>query len=147
MKNFNYVAIVNLLEDYHKKNYAFALYEEDLKLINKNSLVVVNPKNEDNRVIGTIKDIIPFESYEGANITRQVVGIVNMDGYTHRKEKEDRLKKIAKKVKDIEKELKKEINKRKSIEYYEEMANKYYDNPKLKELVDELKCLKELSND
>jgi hypothetical protein len=38
-------------------------------------------------------------------------------------------------------ELEKEINKRKSIEYYEEMAKQYSDNPRLAELVGELRGL------
>ena len=33
------------------------------------------------------------------------------------------------------------INKRKTVEFYEEMANKYSDNPRLAELVTELKGL------
>ena len=41
----------------------------------------------------------------------------------------------------IEAELEKEINKRKSVEYYEEMARKYYDNPRLIALVNELRSL------
>jgi hypothetical protein len=37
--------------------------------------------------------------------------------------------------------LEEEINKRKSVEYYETMAQKYSDNPRLAELVAELKSL------
>ena len=48
---------------------------------------------------------------------------------------------LAKKKAAIEKELEAEINKRKSIEYYEAMAKEYSDNPKLAELVAELKQL------
>ena len=40
-------------------------------------------------------------------------------------------------------ELEAEINKRKTVEYYEEMSKKYSDNPKLAELVAELKGLGE----
>ena len=74
---------------------------------------------------------------------REVVGVVNMDGYIARVEEENRLKELAKKKAAIEKELEAEINKRKSVEYYEEMAKKYSDNPKLAELVAELKGLGE----
>ena len=74
-------------------------------------------------------------------VTAQVVGVVNMDGYVARIEEENRLKELAKKKAAIEKELEAEINKRKSVEYYEEMAKKYSDNPKLAELVAELKGL------
>ena len=48
---------------------------------------------------------------------------------------------VAKKKAAIEKELEEEINKRKTVEFYEEMANKYSDNPRLAELVAELKGL------
>ena len=48
---------------------------------------------------------------------------------------------LAKKRAAIEAELEKEINKRKSVEYYEEMARKYSDNPRLAELVGELRGL------
>ena len=50
---------------------------------------------------------------------------------------------LAKKKAAIEKELQEEINKRKSIEYYEAMAKEYADNPRLAALVNELKELGE----
>ena len=64
-----------------------------------------------------------------------------MNGYIEREEEKVRQKELAKKKAAIEKELEAEINKRKSVEYYEEMAQKYSDNPKIAELVAELKCL------
>lgn len=148
MKGYNYVAIVNLLEDYNKKDYAFALFDEDEKLIKGTGhLVVVNARGKDNRVLATIKDIMPVEMYNErcnkAAITAQVVGVVNMDRYIAHVEEEKRLKELEKKKLAIEKELEKEINKRKSVEYYEEMAKKYNDNPRLAELVSELKGLGE----
>ena len=103
-------------------------------------MVVVSARGKDNRVIGTVKEIMPVEEY-GKGVTAQVVGVVNMDGYIARVEEENRLKELAKKKAAIEKELEAEINKRKSVEYYEEMAKKYSDNPKLAELVAELKGL------
>ena len=87
-----------------------------------------------------LKEIISVEEY-GKGVTAQVIGVVNMDGYIARVEEENRLKELAKKKVAIEKELEAEINKRKSVEYYEEMAKKYSDNPKLAELVAELKGL------
>ena len=141
MEGFKNVAIVNLLDDWNKKDYAFALYDEDLKLITReNQIVVVNARGKDNRVLGTVKQIMTVEEY-GKGVTAQVVGIVNTDGYIARVDEENRLKELAKKKAAIEKELEAEINKRKSVEYYEEMANKYSDNPKLAELVAELKGL------
>lgn len=147
MTEFNYVAIVNLVDDYNKKDYGFALYDTERELIvNSNgfepSYVVVNARGKDNRVLGIVESIMTLEEY-GKSVTAQVIGVVNMDGYNARIEEEYRLKELAKKKADIEKELEKEINKRKSIEYYEEMAKKYSDNPRLIELVNELKELGE----
>ena len=148
MDGFKNVAIVNLLDDYNKKDYAFALYDEELNLLTRdNQLVIVNARGENNRIVGIIQTVMNVEDYfsidknRGTKITAQVVGVVNMDGYIARVEEENRLKELAKKKAAIEKELEAEINKRKSVEYYEEMAKKYSDNPKLAELVAELKGL------
>lgn len=151
MEGYKNIAIVNLLEDYNKKDYAFALYDEDFKCLVdtncKDALVVVNANGKNNRVLGTIKDIYSVEGYysidknKGRKITAEVVGIVNMNGYIAREEEKIRLEELEKKKAAIERELEAEINKRKSVEYYEEMAKKYSDNPKLAELVKELKSL------
>lgn len=146
MEGFKNVAIVNLLDDYNKKDYGFALYDNELGMIqtmvNYPAMVVVNAKGKENRILGTVKEIMTVEEY-GKGVTAQVVGVVNMDGYIARVDEENRLKELAKKKAAIEKELEAEINKRKSVEYYEEMAKKYSDNPKLAELVAELKGLGE----
>ena len=146
MEGFKNVAIVNLLDDYSKKDYGFALYDNELGMIQTMAhypaMVVVNARGKDNRVLGIVKEFMPVEKY-GKSVTAQVVGVVNMDGYIARVEEENRLKELAKKKAAIEKELEAEINKRKSVEYYEEMAKKYSDNPKLAELVAELKGLGE----
>lgn len=152
MENYKYVAIVNLLEDSYKRDYAFALYEEDYNEINGigwsdscPAMAVVNARAKDNRMLGTIKNVMCVEDYKKENkntkITAEVVGVVNMNGYIEREEEKARQKELAKKKAAIEKELEAEINKRKSVEYYEEMAQKYSDNPKIAELVAELKCL------
>lgn len=149
MADFGYVAIVNLLEDYNKKDYAFAFYEEDWKLGNfyDGVLVVVNARGKNNRQLGVIKKIMTVKEYysvdknRGTKITAEVVGVVNMDGYIARETEKVRLEELAKKKAAIEAELEKEINKRKSIEYYEEMAKQYSDNPRLAELVGELRGL------
>lgn len=144
MEGFKNVAIVNLLNDYNKKDYGFALYDNEFGMIQAMAhypvMVVVNARGKDNRVLGTVKEIVTIEEY-GKGVTAQVVGVVNMDSYHARIEEENRLKELAKKKAAIEKELETEINKRKSVEYYEEMAKKYSDNPKLAELVTELKGL------
>ena len=146
MEGFKNVAIVNLLDDYNKKDYGFALYDNELGMVQTMAhypaMVVVNARGKETRILGTVKEIMTVEEY-GKGVTAQVVGVVNMDGYIARVEEENRLKELAKKKAAIEKELEAEINKRKSVEYYEEMAKKYSDNPKLAELVAELKGLGE----
>lgn len=147
MEVFKYVAIVNLVEDCYKKDYAFALYEEDYRLISfveavqSPAMVVVNARSKNNRVLATVKKIIPVEEYNGTKITAEVVGVVDMNRFVRREAEKVRLEEIAKKRAIIEAELEKEINKRKSVEYYEEMAKKYSDNPRLAELVGELRGL------
>lgn len=151
MENFKNVAIVNLLEDYNKKDYAFALYDEDFKVLdsinNHPAMVVVNASSKNNRLLGKVKSIMSVEEFYSIDknkhikITAEVVGVVNMDGYIAREDEKIRLAELEKKKAAIEKVLEEEINKRKSVEYYEEMANKYADNPKLAELVAELKNL------
>ena len=147
MEGFKNVAIVNLVEDYNKKDYAFALYDEDLNLIceiereNSPAMVVVNARGKNNRVLGTIKELMPVEVYNGTKITAEVVGVVNMNNYINREVDKKIKEEMEKRKAAIEAELEKEINKRKSVEYYEEMARKYSDNPRLAELVCELRCL------
>lgn len=92
------VAIVNLLEDKNKKDYGFALYKEEYELLRtanfNNTLVVVNARSKDRRVLGKVKVVLPVSVY-GKNPTAQVVGVVNMNAYTKReKEEEKRINKI-----------------------------------------------------
>lgn len=152
MKEFKYIATVNLLGDCKNKHYAFALYDEDFNFIKQLKhdevvLVVVNTIDKDNRVLGTIESVMSVEDFYNIDknkeikITAEVVGVVNMDRYIAREKEKIRLKEIKKKKAAIEKELEEEINKRKSIEYYEAMANRYSDNPKLAELVEELRSI------
>ena len=147
MEGFKHVAIVNLLEDYNKKNYAFALYDNDFELIckiemeNSPAMVVVNARGKDNRLLATVKEIMPVECYNGTKITAEVVGVVNMNNYIAREEEKEIKAEMEKRKAAIEAELEKEINKRKSVEYYKEMAKKYSNNPRLAELVSELECL------
>lgn len=144
MEGFKNVAIVNLLDDYNKKDYGFALYDNELGMIQTMAhypaMVVVNARGKDNRVLGIVKDIVSVEEY-GKGVTAQVVGVVNMDAYNARVEEENRLKEIAKKKAEIEKALDAEIKKRKDAEYYEKMAKEYSDNPLIVKLVEELKGL------
>lgn len=147
MEGYKYVAFVNLVEDYNRKDYAFALHENDYHLITlveavqSPAMVVVNARMKDNRVLATVRKIVPIEEYVGTKITAEVVGVVNMNDYVRREAEKARMAELAKKRAAIEAELEKEINKRKSVEYYEEMAKKYSDNPRLAELVGELRGL------
>ena len=147
MEGYKYVAIVNLVEDYNQKDYAFALHENDWRLISyigavqSPAMVVVNARSKNNRVLATVKKIVPVEEYFGTKITAEVVGVVNMNDYVRREADKVRKAELAKKKAAIEAELEKEINKRKSVEYYEEMARKYSDNHRLIELVNELRSL------
>ncbi len=148
MEGFKYVAIVNLTEDCYKKDYAFALFEDDYRLISyveavsSPAMVIVNARGKNNRQLATVKKIVPVEEYNSSiKITAEVVGVVDMNRFIRREEEKERLAELAKKRAAIEAELEKEINKRKSVEYYEEMAKKYSDNPRLAELVGELRGL------
>lgn len=146
MEGFKNVAIVNLLDDYNKKDYAFALYDNEVGMIQTMShhpvMVVVNARGKENRILGIVKEIMPVEEY-GKNVTAQVVGVVNMDSYIARVEEENRLKELAKKKAAIEKALDAEIKKRKDAEYYEKIAKEYSDNPLIAQLVAQLKELEE----
>lgn len=140
MTGFNKVAIVNLLEDYNKKDYGFALYETEFRVLSEGDLVVVNARGKNNRVLGIVKEVMNLDEFDKC-VNAQVVAVVNMDAYNVRIKEENRAKEVAKRKAAIEKELEDEINKRKTVEFYEEMANKYSDNPRLAELVAELKGL------
>lgn len=144
MADYKEVAIVNLLDDYSKKDYGFALYESESKLLTKgNELVVVNAREKDNRVLGIVKQVIPFEEY-GKMTTAQVVGVVNMDGFNERVEEQERKAEIKKQKDAVEKELKERLRKLQDAAFYEDMAKKYADkDPMLTELVDKLKQLGE----
>lgn len=147
MTGFRKVAVVNLVEDYSKKDYGFALYDEDINEIvkydtNHPLYVVVNARGKDNRILGILKEIKTVEEY-GKGVTAQVIGVVNMNAYNTRIDEENRLKEIAKQKASIEKELKSEIEKMNNIALYEKMAKEHPENPRLAELVNALKELGE----
>lgn len=107
MTGYDLVAIVNLLEDCNKKDYGFALYKEEYELLRSanlgNTLVVVNARSKDRRVLGKVKEILSLKEY-GKNPTAQVVGVANMDAYMNRIE-EERAKNIEKIKYRIEKKI------------------------------------------
>ena len=147
MAEFNKVAIVNLVDDYNKKDYGFALYDEDMNEIvkydtNHPLYVIVNARGKDNRVLGILKEVKSVEAY-GKSVTAHVVGVVNINAYNARIDEENRQKEIAKQKASIEKELKSEIDKMNNIALYEKMAKEHPENPRLAELVNALKELGE----
>ena len=93
--------------------------------------------NENARVLGEIKRVFPIEDCD-KEIVGQVIGVVNMDAYNKRHIEEKRLKETAEKKATIEKELEQEINKYKTVTYYEDMAKKYPNNSRLQDLVNKL---------
>lgn len=147
MTGFNKVAIVNLVGDYSKKDYGFALYDEDINEIvkydtNHPLYLIVNARGKGNKVLGILKEIKTVEEY-GKGVTAQVVGVVNMNAYNARNDEENRQKEIAKKKASIEKELKSEIEKMNNISLYKKMAKEHPENPRLAELVNALEELGE----
>ena len=62
MTGYDLVAIVNLLEDWNDKDYGFALYKEEYELLRsanlENTLVVVNARSKNRRVLGKVKEIL-----------------------------------------------------------------------------------------
>ena len=138
MKEFNKVAIIDFQRDFTGCDYAIALYDDEAKLIDNSSIVVVNDIEDENaRDIGYIKEIISVKDCN-QKIEGQVVGVVNMDAYNKRHIEEKRLKETAEKKATIEKELEQEINKYKTVTYYEDMAKKYPNNSRLQDLVNKL---------
>lgn len=138
MKEFNKVAIIDFQRDFTGCDYAIALYDDEAKLIDNSSIVVVNDIEDENaRDIGYIKEIISVKDCN-QKIEGQVVGVVNMDAYNKRHIEGKRLKEMAEKKATIEKELEQEINKYKTVTYYEDMAKKYSNNSKLQDLVNKL---------
>lgn len=145
-KQYSKIAIVNLLEDYNKKDYAFALYDSEYRIlstIQSIPLVIVNPRCKDNRVIGILKKVIEAKDYKGTKITAEVVAVVDMDSYNQRIIERERAAALEKEKKTIEKELNEEIKKEYSLDFYERMVKQYTDNSKIRELVERLKTINE----
>jgi len=151
MEGFTKVAIVNLLDDYNKKDYGFALYNSEFNLLKTEDcglkvgqMVVVNARGKDNRMLGIVKEVVATEDYFGKTVTAQVVGVVNMDGYNTRVAEEKRQEEIRKQKVKIEKEFRERLDKLKDAEYYARMAKEYADrDPELERLVEKLKELGE----
>ena len=83
-----------MLEDYSKKDYAFALYETEFRVLSVGDLVVVNARGKDNRVLGTVKEVMTIDEYS-KGVNAQVVAVVNMDAYNARIEEKNKAKEVA----------------------------------------------------
>lgn len=141
MEGYNRVAVVNLLDDYNKKDYGFALFDDDAEHTYVNGLVVVNSRGKDNRVLGIVKEILTKEEYR-RGVTAEVIGVVNTFNYDQREAEKQRKIEIKKKKEQIFKELDTRINKIKDMEFYEKRAEELADiDPELKNLVAQLKTL------
>lgn len=138
MKGDFRIAIVNLLEDYNKKDYGFALFDESVV----GDLVVVNPRNTN--VLGSIKEILTKEEY-GKDVSKEVIGVVNMITYNERLKERERLTQIVKEKKELQRQLDAKISKLKDIEYYEKMSQELKD--KDPEIADMAQKLRNLSNE
>lgn len=141
-EQYDKIAIVNFLDDYNKKDYAFALYDDEFKLlstIQSAPLVIVNPRSKENRVIGVLKKVIDAKDYKGIKITAEVIAVADMDSYNQRIIERERAVALEKEKKTIEKELNEEIKKEYSLDFYEKMVEQYPKNQRIKELVEKLK--------
>jgi len=129
------IAIVNLEDDYYKKDYGFYLYDN----VKIGDTVVVNPNNK--FALGKVKAIKTKEEY-GRNVTKDVVGVVNMDAYKKRVEERNEAIELAKQRKEIQRELDKKISKLKDLEFYERMAKELGNkDPEIVDMVNKLKGL------
>ena len=159
MTGYNYIAIVNMFNDLHKKDYSFALYDaekslltkdETLELSIKNPLVVTNANGKNNRVLAIVKEIKTVEEYKTTcnnKITAQIVGVVNMDAFLEREENAKKAAELKQKKDNLISQIQARADKLKDLAYFEHIAEKFADiDPRLKELVNELKELDGISN-
>lgn len=136
MEKYNHVAIVNLVEDYGKKDYGFALYDSEWKKSYDGCYVLVNPQNK--ITLGVIKEVKTVEEY-GKSVTKEVVGVCDMSNYYDRVGARQRELDRQKKEAQLRKELDERISKLKDMEYYNRMAKELADkDPEIANLVSEL---------
>ena len=136
MEKYNYVAIVNLVEGYGKKDYGLALYDSDWQKCCNGCYVLVNPQNK--ITLGVIKKVKTVEEY-GKNVTNEVIGVCDMSGYNDRVEARQRELDRQKKEAQLKKELDERISKLKDMDYYKRMVDELGNrDSELKSLVDEL---------
>ncbi len=147
MKDFNKVAIINYNADYSGQDHAVALYDDEAELIGWNNLVYTPPvivndsKMKDRIIVAYVLNVISIEDYNrhyDGEIIGEVVGVVNMSGYNRRIAESKRLRELPQKKAEIVREFEQEIDKYKTVTYYEDMAKKYPNNSRLQDLVNKL---------
>lgn len=135
MTGYEKVAVVNLLNDYNKKDYEFALFTD----AKEGDLVVCNPLNT--YELGKVVSVLITEEY-GKSVTKEVISVVDMAAYETRVAERENQKKIADEKKKIQKELDAKISRLKDLEFYERMAKELGDkDPEIKKMVEDLKEL------
>lgn len=135
MKGTYMIAVVNLIEDHYKKDYGFALYE-DAKV---GDLVVVNPK--DTYSVATVKSILTQEAY-GKGVSKEVVGVVNMEAYAARANERKRIADLEKEKREIQRKLDAKISVLKDLDFYERAAADFSErDPEIAEMVSKLKAM------
>lgn len=147
MTGFNHVLYGR--HNNYDKVYAFALYDDEFRKVEnyKSDIVVVNSCDEDNRVLVKVSSIISYQEFinnpsnKSIKITAQVVGVVDTRGYDARVEEAERLRKIEERRIELKTKLDAEIERRKTLEFYEKMAKEYSNDAILVNMVNELKEL------
>lgn len=136
LTGYNYVAIISLLGDEQKKLYAFALYDDEFFECRPGKLVVVNPRYEENRVLGIVQRVQERDfSHE---CVAQVVGVVDCSCYEERinAEKEEREKELREQFVD-------KLLGTATVFELEAVAKLFPSNKKMLEIVENLKKLYE----
>lgn len=147
MENFNNVAIVQFPGS--PKKYGFAIYDEELELLEKynSTEVIVKSSLTGYDTLALLFEITTRKEFESRRenkdikITAEVIGVVDKRSYDKRVAERERLEEITKRTAEIKRKLDEEIERRKTLEFYEKIVQEYSDDTELTELVKELKKL------
>lgn len=147
MENFNNVAIVQFPGN--PKKYGFAIYDEELELLEKynSTEVIVKSSLTGYDTLALLFEITTRKEFEsrrenkGVKITAEVIGVVDKRSYDKRVAERERLEEITKRTAEIKRKLDEEIERRKTLEFYEKIVQEYSNDTELAELVKELKKL------
>ena len=124
--NYN-VAMVKFLQGTNTaKGYAFALFDDDVKV---NDCVLCDTAN--GYGVAKIIEIIPKSEYEGTKVTKEIICKVDFANYENRKENRTKALKLKS-------EMDKKIKEMQELAVFEMMAEK---NPELKEMLEVYKGL------